>query len=172
MMRKGILGAAAAVVALAGGVTSAHARPHDADASTLEIFTSHFSLTATHAAYLPPDRPRAKRSKRSAREGARPRRETVAYRSYHGVGPRPRRWCGWWMRTQRGGGPELNMARNWARWGSASSPQVGAVVVWRSHVGEIVGRADNGHWIVRSGNDGGRVRSRARSLAGVIAIRM
>jgi hypothetical protein len=46
------------------------------------------------------------------------------------------------------------------------------VVVWRNHVGEIVGRAANGQWIVRSGNDGGRVRSRARSLAGVIAVRM
>ena len=86
----------------------------------------------------------------------------------HALGPRPRRWCGWWMRGQRGGGPELNLAWNWSRWGRPTSPQVGAVVVWRHHVGEIVGRAPNGTWIVRSGNDGGAVRTRARSVAGAV----
>src|SRR5262245_25593560 len=29
---------------------------------------------------------------------------------------RPARWCGWWMRTQKGGGPELNLAANWRHW--------------------------------------------------------
>jgi hypothetical protein len=86
----------------------------------------------------------------------------------HALGPRPRRWCGWWMRSQRGGGPELNVAWNWSRWGRPTSPQVGAVVVWRHHVGEIVGQAPNGMWIVRSGNDGGAVRTRARSVAGAV----
>ncbi len=81
---------------------------------------------------------------------------------------RPRAWCGWWMRQQRGGGPELNLAWNWSRWGRSSGPQVGAVVVWRHHVGEIVGRAANGQWLVRSGNDGGAVRTRARSVAGAV----
>ena len=57
-----------------------------------------------------------------------------------GVGPRPARWCGWWMRTQKGGGPELNLARNWKSWGRPSGPQVGAVVVWSHHVGVITGR--------------------------------
>ena len=85
-----------------------------------------------------------------------------------GVGPRPRRWCGWWMRTQRGGGPEYNLAWNWRKYGRSTTPQVGAVVVWRHHVGEIVGQASNGRWIVRSGNDGGRVRERARSVAGAV----
>jgi len=89
-----------------------------------------------------------------------------SYRS-SGAGPRPRRWCGWWMRTQLGGGPEFNLARNWRRWGRpAGGPQVGAVVVWNSHVGMITGRAANGQWIVKSGNDGGRVRERARSVSG------
>jgi hypothetical protein len=86
----------------------------------------------------------------------------------HALGPRPRRWCGWWMRSQRGGGPELNLAWNWSRWGRPTTPQVGAVVVWRHHVGEIVGQASNGRWIVRSGNDGGAVRTRARSVAGAV----
>ena len=87
---------------------------------------------------------------------------------HSGVGPRPRRWCGWWMRTQRGGGPEFNVAWNWRKYGRPTAAQVGAVVVWRHHVGEIVGRAPNGMWIVRSGNDGGRVRERARSVAGAV----
>jgi hypothetical protein len=72
------------------------------------------------------------------------------------------------MRTQRGGGPEYNVAWNWRHWGSPSGPQVGAVVVWRHHVGEITGQTAGGQWIVRSGNDGGRVRERPRSVAGAI----
>lgn len=88
--------------------------------------------------------------------------------SRESVGGRPGKWCGWWMLTQRGGGPEYNLAWNWSRWGSASGPQVGAVVVWRHHVGEITGQAANGQWIVKSGNDGGRVRERARSVSGAV----
>jgi hypothetical protein len=83
-------------------------------------------------------------------------------------GGRPRQWCGWWMRTQRGGGPEMNLAWNWSKWGRPSGPQVGAVVVWRHHVGEITGRTADGRWIVKSGNDGGQVRERARSVAGAV----
>jgi hypothetical protein len=72
------------------------------------------------------------------------------------------------MRTQRGGGPEFNLAWNWTKYGSPGSPQVGAVVVWSHHVGEIVGQASNGQWLVRSGNDGGQVRTRARSISGAV----
>ena len=86
----------------------------------------------------------------------------------HNVGPRPGRWCGWWMRTQLGGGPEYNLARNWVHWGHPSGPQVGAVVVWPHHVGLITGRTAGGEWIVRSGNDGGRVRERPRSVSGAV----
>ncbi len=86
----------------------------------------------------------------------------------HAVGPRPKAWCGWWMRTQLGGGPEFNLAWNWRKYGRPTHPQVGAVVVWRHHVGIITGRAPNGQWIVKSGNDGGKVRERARSVAGAI----
>lgn len=85
-----------------------------------------------------------------------------------GVGPRPRAWCGWWMRTQLGGGPHLNVAWNWRDYGSPASPQVGAVVVWRHHVGMITGQASNGQWIVKSGNDSRRVRERPRSIAGAV----
>ncbi len=124
---------------------------------------------------------RSRKSYRSNRNYRGTRKTRIARKSYRGTsrnyratasrsgaGPRPRKWCGWWMRTQRGGGPEFNVAWNWSRWGRSSGPQVGAVVVWRHHVGEIVGRAANGKWIVRSGNDGGRVRTRARSVAGAV----
>ncbi len=84
------------------------------------------------------------------------------------AGGRPARWCGWWMRTQKGGGPEYNLARNWAHWGRPSGPRVGAVVVWPHHVGMITGRSASGEWIVRSGNDDGRVRERPRSVSGAV----
>ncbi len=84
----------------------------------------------------------------------------------NGVGPRPSKWCGWYMRTQLGGGPSYNLAANWRNYGRPTSAQVGAVVVWNHHVGIITGRSSNGQWIVKSGNDGGRVRERARSVSG------
>ena len=100
--------------------------------------------------------------------------EPHASRSYgthtakSGVGGRPARWCGWWMRTQKGGGPELNLAANWRHWGLPTGPRVGAVVVWSHHVGMITGRTAGGEWIVKSGNDGGAVRERPRSVAGAV----
>lgn len=97
-------------------------------------------------------------------------RGQALYRHIHhaSAGGRPARWCGWWMRTQKGGGPEMNLARNWTRWGRPSGPRVGAVVVWPHHVGMITGQTADGRWIVRSGNDGRRVRERPRSVAGAV----
>ena len=92
--------------------------------------------------------------------------------NHHSAG-RPYAWCGWFMRSQVGSdpGPSYNLARSWASYGSnAGGPQVGAIVVWRHHVGKIVGQ-ENGQWIVQSGNDGHAVRTRPRSLAGAIAFR-
>ena len=86
---------------------------------------------------------------------------------------RPAAWCGWYMRQQVGAdpGPQYNLARSWAHYGSnAGGPSVGTIVVWSHHVGKIVGR-ENGQWIVESGNDGHAVRTRPRSLAGAIAFR-
>jgi hypothetical protein len=96
--------------------------------------------------------------------------ERSAYNSH--VGGRPAAWCGWEMRQLVSGdpGPAFNLARNWAHWGQAGSAGVGAVVVWSHHVGKIVGQED-GAWIIESGNDGNRVRTRPRSIAGAIAIR-
>jgi hypothetical protein len=90
------------------------------------------------------------------------------YGHRYNAGPKPGRWCGWWMRTQFGGGPEYNVAWNWRKRGIAARPHVGAVVVWRHHVAYITGRTANGAWIVKSGNDGGRVRERVRSLSGAV----
>jgi hypothetical protein len=88
--------------------------------------------------------------------------------------PRPAHaWCGWYMRHLLGvADRSYNLARNWVHYGSpAGGPMVGAIVVWRHHVGRIVGRGGNGEWIVTSGNDGNQVRTRAMSLAGAIAFR-
>ena len=83
-------------------------------------------------------------------------------------------WCGAYMADKLGyhgaAGRDLWVARNWAGVGHATSPHIGAIVVWRHHVGQIVGQ-ENGEWVINSGNDGHAVRSRARSLVGVIAIR-
>lgn len=82
-------------------------------------------------------------------------------------------WCGFYMmqvehKTDR----RLALAREWAREGvNAGGPGDGVIVVWPHHVGKIVGRDASGQWLVNSGNDGGRVRTRALSLRGVIAFR-
>jgi hypothetical protein len=88
------------------------------------------------------------------------------------IGGRPAAWCGWEMRQLVSGdpGPAFNLARNWAHWGQSGSAGVGAVVVWSHHVGKIVGQ-EGGEWIIESGNDGNRIRTRPRSIAGAIAIR-
>ncbi len=111
---------------------------------------------------------RSSRAERTTRRRGGDGYGLASLSSSGGVGPRPRAWCGWWMRTQLGGGPALNLAWNWRHYGSPTTPQVGAVVVWRHHVGIITGQASNGRWIVKSGNDGGRVRERARSVSGAI----
>ncbi len=89
-----------------------------------------------------------------------------------GYGPRPSEWCGWEMRHLVGSDPgaQYNLARNWAHWGHSGPAGVGAVVVWPHHVGRIVGRED-GEWVIQSGNDGHRMRTRPRSIAGAIAVR-
>jgi hypothetical protein len=195
-MRKTVFAVAATLLMLAGA-TSADARPsRESDGEHWNPFVQYstsvtdegrgVSRHAKRARVASQGRARRVASERrahraryasrgtydagSAYESQGPSRRGSSYngRGRTAVGGRPRAWCGWWMRTQRGGGPELNLAWNWSRWGSASGPQVGAVVVWRHHVGEIVGRAANGQWLVRSGNDGGAVRTRARSVAGAV----
>jgi hypothetical protein len=111
----------------------------------------------------------------SGRRRSRVERSSYRHASFGGarLGGRPAAWCGWYMRQQVGSdpGPQYNLARSWAHYGSnAGGPSVGTIVVWSHHVGKIVGR-ENGQWIVESGNDGHAVRTRPRSLAGAIAFR-
>ena len=116
------------------------------------------------------------RSNYAYRQGAHrqyAQRRSYGYRTYastggESAGGRPRAWCGWWMRTQLGGGPEYNLAANWRNYGHSSGPQVGAVVVWPHHVGIITGRTANGQWVVKSGNDGNAVRERPQSVSGAV----
>lgn len=80
-------------------------------------------------------------------------------------------WCGCWLRHHLGiNDRDYNRAIEWEHYGHASSPHVGAVVVWPHHVGIITG-GHPGDWIITSGNDGHAVRSRRRSLARVVAVR-
>jgi hypothetical protein len=72
--------------------------------------------------------------------------------------------------VSRDPGPAYNLARNWAHWGYGGPAGVGAIVVWPHHVGKIVGR-EGDRWVIKSGNDGHRLRTRPRSIAGAIAIR-
>lgn len=81
-----------------------------------------------------------------------------------------RAWCGWYLRHRFGiSDPRLNLAQNWARYYGRphAGPCIGCVAVWRHHVGVITG-FDGKNWIVHSGNDGGAVRTRARSLTGAV----
>ena len=168
-MSKKILALLAAILLLPALTATADAAPRKRHASQERSVGSYGSY-----GYVMETRSRS-RAKRSAYRSDE--RMSLGYSNYSsasrrtysgGVGARPAKWCGWWMRTQRGGGPEMNLAWNWSRYGSPASPQVGAVVVWRHHVGQIVGQAANGKWLVQSGNDGGAVRTRARSISGAV----
>jgi hypothetical protein len=167
---KAIIFAVASIVVVTASATPSVARPNFSDLAGSTISSGHKS-SAARSAYRGRGAKYAHRagSSRGASHHRRDATRTQATRSSHrGVGPRPSRWCGWWMRTQKGGGPELNLASNWRHWGRPSGPRIGAVVVWSHHVGMITGRTAGGDWIVKSGNDGGAVRERPRSVAGAV----
>ena len=163
MQLKFYVHALAAMLVACFTATSAEARKPPAAAPPVTSFWSMWSTPAPAASE------RATKSRASHRS-AKPQREARATRDEtprsSGVGPRPAKWCGWYMRTQLGGGPEYNIAANWRRYGSPGSPQVGAVVVWSHHVGIITGQTASGQWIVKSGNYSGRVHEGPRSISG------
>ena len=85
------------------------------------------------------------------------------------------KWCGHYARhnlVSSDPGNNYNLACNWRNWGQAASAQVGAMVIWCSghhrHVGKIVGACNGNMCLVISGNDGGSVRTRMRSVAGAV----
>jgi hypothetical protein len=87
---------------------------------------------------------------------------------------RPHAWCGWEMRQLVGRDPgrAFNLARNWAHWGrAASGPAPGVIGVMPHHVFKVIAVLGRGQVLAISGNDGHAVRTRPRSIAGVIAWR-
>lgn len=90
-----------------------------------------------------------------------------------GYGPRPAKWCGWILRqwVSRDPGEKYNRAYFWSTWGRKAVPAPGVIVVWPHHVGKIVEVTGKGRAIVKSGNDGGQIRTRERSIANAIAFR-
>jgi hypothetical protein len=81
-------------------------------------------------------------------------------------------WCGIYARSHlvnSDPGARFNLACNWRHYGSATYAHEGALVVWcngrHRHVGKITGPCNGSVCIVTSGNDGGAVRTRARSVA-------
>lgn len=85
----------------------------------------------------------------------------------------PSKWCGCYLAHYFGmpHRKDLWRARNWAKIGRASRARIGAIVVWPHHVGVIVGKTAKG-WVVKSGNDGNRVRTRVRTVHNAIAFRV
>jgi hypothetical protein len=174
---KAILFAVASIFVVTVSARPSLARPYYQDRAGSNFPSGFQSLS--HHAYQGRPYVRSGYGERHHRQytsyarGTRHYRQHVSYKhstgsGRHAASGRPARWCGWWMRTQKGGGPELNLASNWRHWGRPSGPQVGAVVVWPHHVGMITGRTAGGEWIVKSGNDGGRVRERPRSVAAAV----
>ena len=111
--------------------------------------------------------PLASRYNNAPKHTAASRHTQRRHRSHHTSGTmvvsrkfydgRPKAWCGWWARQQKGvTNPSYNRAINWLNYGRPTSPQVGAVVVWSHHVGIITGRDSRG-WLVTSGNWNNRV---------------
>jgi len=92
---------------------------------------------------------------------------------------RPRAWCGWWLANRFGfagsKARKLWLARNWAVLFPRAPLAPGNVAVFSrgrrgGHVGEIIAVHNNRTITMISGNDGGAVRTRPRSLRGLIAV--
>ena len=165
MRSKYLTAVAVALACLAASDAEARRRPQPVAAEPVQASSSEWP----HSAFTPASKPDAGGRRATARSRPESRNRLSAFDGQrHSVGPRPGAWCGWYMRTRHGGGSEMNVAWNWRHYGSPGSPQIGAIVVWRHHVGEIVGQTSSGKWIILSGNDSHRVRERARSIAGAI----
>jgi len=83
-------------------------------------------------------------------------------------------WCGMWMEQHTGIHGPGNLARaiEWRNIGRpAYGPAPGVIGVMPHHVFQVVQVLAGGSVLAISGNDGGAVRTRPRSTAGVIAWR-
>lgn len=178
-MTKAAFAALAALIAFAS--TPAHASRNptnqpffgfDAAARPAYPLKTHANRPESRAHARAAERPRHRSYRLNARRG-RSGRPYGGVFWHGGYGPRPAAWCGWEMRhlVKTDPGPAYNLARNWMHYGRpAGGPAAGVIVVWEHHVGLIVRRTGT-QWIVKSGNDGHALRTRARSLGGAIAFR-
>lgn len=93
---------------------------------------------------------------------------TAQARHHHGGRGVP--WCGIWMESHTGiHAPGLARARAWAGVGEhANGPARGVIGVMAHHVFQVVAVLGPRSVLAISGNDGGAVRTRPRSTAGVI----
>ncbi len=83
-------------------------------------------------------------------------------------------WCGMWMMSHTGIHGPGNLARaiEWRNVGQrADGPAPGIIGVEPHHVFQVVEVLGHGRVLAISGNDGGAVRTRARSTAPVVAWR-
>jgi uncharacterized protein (TIGR02594 family) len=92
-------------------------------------------------------------------------------------------WCGCWLATylhihDQKQWRELWVARNWITYGKPTDgPAPGVIAIYGrgtgGHVGIVTALSRRpGFVVLKSGNDGGVVRERERSIEGVIAWRM
>lgn len=78
-------------------------------------------------------------------------------------------WCGCWLRHQHC----RSRAQSRDQLGEArepATPDTANVAVWRHRIGRVLDHP-NGMILLQSGNDGGAVRTRWRSVRGVVAWR-
>jgi hypothetical protein len=86
---------------------------------------------------------------------------TLLHRALRDIGTNPtgwsHRWCGRQMAMWVGDGP--NIAREWARYGTATTPRPGAIGVMNGHVGVV--KEIQGHRVILvSGNHSGKSGNR------------
>ena len=93
-------------------------------------------------------------------------------RTYTHGDPRPRAWCGWYLRHLLGvADRSYNLAINWLHYGRPHpGPCVGCIAVGHHHVARIVGY-QSGQWVTEDGNYNGRAHVGPRSLRWAIAYR-
>ncbi|MCB1515771.1 MAG: hypothetical protein KDJ18_13385, partial [Hyphomicrobiaceae bacterium] len=115
-MIKRFLVLLAAVLVLPALTNSADAKPRKKHRSYSSSQVSSIGHYGPAGYVMAPKAERRRSARRSASRRSTYRSEermSLGYSNYSsgsrrtysgGAGPRPSKWCGWWMRTQRGGG--------------------------------------------------------------------
>lgn len=130
--------------------------------SSAKADTENFGGTNASASYSLGPRGTLQRGDRTSTRQVGGAARSYAAKFADGIGPRPGRWCGWWMQHRTGitsaaTGLNLNRAFDWRRVGSAGDGSPGNVLVGgsgRSHVSLILERLGGGCYLTISGNAG------------------